>query len=219
MNAEIEKKLSSINYEIKELEKQLDFLEGIDELQIGIENISSLISAGISFTIEKALQEINFISVLSNLELSYLSKQIVVSQSYREKQFFIKLAHLNVFEFSETYKNKLKLLKTLIPIREDYNKAFKHISKYVASLKKRHSFEDNIAYIRNKMAAHKDLPLTEYFSQSKLLKEDDCTLMISEFKNFHSLLFMFLALLQECHYKGIPQDFDVESVFEVLSYK
>ncbi len=150
----MEKKLSSIEHEISQLEQQLDFLEKVDTLQIDIENFSNELSAGISFSIEKTIQEINFTSVVSNLELSYLSKQIHVTKSLREKQYLIKLVHLNIFEFSFAYSKKVQLLKAIIPGTEAYSIAFKQISKYLTQLKRRHSFDENIEYIRNNMAAH-----------------------------------------------------------------
>ncbi len=41
--------------------------------------------------------------------------------------------------------------------------------------------------------------------------------MISDFKKFHNTLFMFIALLQECHYEGLPKNFDVKSVFQIIT--
>ncbi len=217
IKTKMENQLSSIEKEIEKLEQHLDFLEKVEPLQNEIKIVSDQISAGISFEIEKIIQEINFTSVISNLELSYLNKQILVTKSLREKQFLIKLVHLNIFEFSNAYNKKLKLLKTIIPSKESYSMAFKHISKHLAVLRNRHSFDNNMKFIRNNMAAHKELTLNEYIKKNTLLNEAECLPMISDFKHFHSLLFMFISFLLESHYEGISENFDVEATFKKLS--
>lgn len=210
-------KVSEIDQQIAELEHQVIFLKNVDIIQNNIAELSTKMNVGIEFTVDKIIQEIHFTSIISDLELNYLNKHILLSNSSLEQHFLIKLTHLNVYEFSLAYNKKIKTLKSIVPNSDEYFKALNYINKHIARIKAKHSFDKKIVFIRNKMAAHKELELNGYFNKIDLLNDSDCLKLIDNFKNFHNLLLKFTALVQECHYSGIPEDFDVENVFRVLA--
>ncbi len=166
-----DKELRDIENEISKLEKRLIFLENVDSIQTEIMRLSNHFSLGMEYTKDRILQEMNFISVISELELNYLKKYILSAKSLIEKQYLFKLSYLNIYEFSTAYNKKLKDLKNAFPASNDYFEAFKYVSRHIQRIKTKHSFDINIAFIRNKMAAHKELTLTNYSQKNNYLKK------------------------------------------------
>ncbi|MFD0701925.1 hypothetical protein [Myroides pelagicus] len=198
---------------ISELEGNLDFVKKSNEIQIGLKEISRKLDSNEILENDQKILEITFLITRVCLELSYIKKNLIGSETKNEEKYFIKLAYLNIYEAVNSYNKKITIIKEFIP-NEYYDKQLKELNKILTKFKIEYEFEKKIKSVRNKIIAHFESDINEYFRVIEQLDRNNCIQMINTFSLFYIFILNYITDLYRITVKPLPKDFDFETFYK-----
>jgi len=194
---------------ISELEGNLNFVKKSNEIQLGLKEISRKLDSNEILENDQKVLEITFLITRVCLELSYIKKNLIDSETKNEEKYFIKLSYLNIYEAINSYNKKITIIKEFIP-DEYYEKQLKELNKILTQFKDDYEFKEKMKLIRNKIIAHFESCINEYFTIIEQLNKNNCIQMINTFSFIYLFILNYITELYQITANPLPKDFDFE---------
>lgn len=198
---------------ISELEGNLDFVKKSNEIQIGLKEISRQLDSNEILKNDQKILEIIFLITRVCLELSYIKKNLIGSETKNEEKYFMKLAYLNIYEAINSYNKKITIIKEFIT-NEYNNKQLKELNKILTDFKIKYEFEKKMKFIRNKIIAHFESDINEYVRVIEELDRNNCIQMINTFSFLYIFILNYITDLYQITVKPLLKDSDFETFYK-----